>query len=78
VVAAVWMRPVAQPGPGDELPAMAGGSPDADVPRPPGTRCLLSIVPTLLAAAATVVFGIYPDPLVDWAANAGESLVSTL
>ena len=50
--------------------------PDADVPRPPGTRCLLIIVPTLLAAAATVVFGVYPDPLVDWAANAGESLAA--
>jgi NADH-quinone oxidoreductase subunit N len=67
VVAAVWMRPA-------PAPAIAGGSPDADVERPPGTRCLLILVPTIIAAAATVVFGVYPDPLVDWASTAGESL----
>ena len=67
VVAAVWMRPA-------PAPAIAGGSPDADVERPLGTRCLLILVPTIIAAAATVVFGVYPDPLVDWASTAGESL----
>jgi NADH-quinone oxidoreductase subunit N len=67
VVAAVWMRPA-------PAPAIAGGSPDADAERPPGTRCLMIVVPTILAAAATVAFGVYPDPLVDWASAAGESL----
>jgi NADH-quinone oxidoreductase subunit N len=67
VVAAVWMRPA-------PAPAIAGGSPDADAARPLGTRCLLILVPTVLAAAATVVFGVYPDPLVDWASAAGESV----
>ena len=60
---------------------MAGGAPEADAvasDAPRGTRCLLVLVPTILAAAATVVFGIYPDPLVDWAANAGESLAPLL
>ncbi len=94
VVAAVWMRPAAVAPPGEEMPAIAGGAPDAgaaaestpgaSVPgrdaagRPSGGRCPLVLTPTLLAAAATVVFGIYPDPLVDWAANAGESLVPLL
>jgi hypothetical protein len=39
---------------------------------------MLIIVPTIVVAAATVVFGIYPDPLVDWASEAGESLGSVL
>jgi NADH-quinone oxidoreductase subunit N len=67
VVAAVWMRPA-------PAPAIAGGSPDADAERPPGTRCLMIVVPTIIAATATVAFGVYPDPLVDWASAAGESL----
>jgi hypothetical protein len=72
------------------MPAMAGGSPEADndpIPlaaevtpgrdaagRPSGGRCPLVLVPTGIAAAATVVFGIVPSPLVDWASNAGEAL----
>jgi NADH-quinone oxidoreductase subunit N len=81
VVAAVWMRPAAEPGPGEQLPAIAGGAPEADgIPsdEPRGTRCVLILTPMIIVAAATVVFGIYPDPLVDWAANAGESLGSVL
>jgi NADH-quinone oxidoreductase subunit N len=79
VIAAVWMRPSAGAEP---MPAMAGGSPETDAQdagatrsaRPAGTRCLMIIVPAWLAALATVVFGIVPSPLVDWAANAGTSL----
>ena len=81
VVAAMWMRPAAEPAPGEELPAIAGGAPEADVDapaRPLGTRCMLILVPTIVAAGATVAFGIYPDPLVDWASNAGESLAPFL
>ena len=81
VVAAVWMRPAAEAAPGEELPAIAGGAPEADIDaaaRPLGTRCMLILVPTIVAAAATVAFGIYPDPLVDWASNAGESLAPFL
>jgi NADH-quinone oxidoreductase subunit N len=81
VVAAVWMRPAAEPGPGEEVPAIAGGAPEADgIPsdEPRGTRCVLILTPMIIVAAATVVLGIYPDPLVDWAANAGESLGSVL
>ncbi|MGH2961650.1 MAG: hypothetical protein ACRDL3_05575, partial [Solirubrobacterales bacterium] len=64
------------------LPAIAGGSPEGDAAARPvgsrGTHCLLILVPTTIAAAATVVFGIYPDPLVDFASNAGESLAPLL
>ena len=79
VVAAVWMRPAAEP-----APAMAGGSPEADAEgaaaaRPPkGTRCLAIIVPAAMCAAATVFFGVIPSPLVDWANHAGASLVTFL
>jgi hypothetical protein len=69
------------PGPCDGVPATAGGAPEADgIPsdEPRGTRCVLILTPMIIVAAATVVFGIYPDPLVDWAANAGESLGSVL
>ena len=80
IVAAVWMRP-GERAAGGEMPAMAGGSPEADddnarTPTPAGapTRCLAILVPTALAAAATIVFGIVPSPLVDWASNAGQAL----
>ena len=86
VIATVWMRPAeASTAP---LPAMAGGSPEADAgspePEPAATseardsrtRCLAILVPTAVAAAATVFFGVIPSPLVDWAANAGEALAS--
>jgi NADH-quinone oxidoreductase subunit N len=73
VLAAVWMRPAAE-APREEVPAIAGGAPGADEAAPRGTHCLLILVPTVVVAAAVVVFGIYPDPLVDWASNAGEAL----
>jgi NADH-quinone oxidoreductase subunit N len=79
VVAAVWMRPAAEP-----APAMAGGSPEAD-PAPPatdmppkGTRCLAITVPAVLCAGATIFFGVIPTPLVDWANHAGASLAPFL
>ncbi len=86
VVAAIWMRPAAEPrAPEAGLPAMAGGSPEADeepaaaevgaaaLP-PKGTRCAAILVPAVLAAGATVFFGVIPSPLVDWASNAGQAL----
>jgi NADH-quinone oxidoreductase subunit N len=95
VVAAVWMRPAVEPAAAGGVPAIAGGSPEADpkaVVSPPararpgrdaagtptGGRCPLVLVPTALAAAATIVFGIVPSPLVDWATNAGEALAPFL
>src|SRR3954449_1796713 len=78
-IAAVGMRPAAEP-----APAMAGGSPEADaldVPteRPPkGTHCLAIMIPAAVCAAATIFFGVIPSPLVDWASHAGASLSSLL
>jgi NADH-quinone oxidoreductase subunit N len=78
VVAAVWMRPSAEreaPTARGPLPAVAGGSPEADAP-PPGTRCKVIVGLTILTAAATVFFGIIPAPLVDWAEQAGAAIGS--
>jgi hypothetical protein len=75
VLAAVWMKPAVEPG---AMPAIAGASPEGD--RPPSaqvkgaSRCGLIVGSAVLCAAATVFFGVIPSPLVDWAANAGESL----
>ncbi len=89
VVAAVWMRPAAEPlaPEGAGMPAMAGGSPEADplpslaaataAPRP-GTRCLAILVPAWLMAGATIFFGVLPSPLVDWASHAGGALTPFL
>jgi NADH-quinone oxidoreductase subunit N len=71
VVAAVWMRPAPE-----AMPAMAGGSAEADAPT--GVRCPTIIALAALAAGATVVFGVVPSPLVDWASAAGEALGASL
>src|SRR5688500_12545630 len=93
VIAAVWMRPAYHSDPTPEaehrvLPAMAGGSPEAtaedfaDPPRVPvrigGLRCPVIIGLTVLAAAATVFFGVIPAPLVDFVSGAGESITAGL
>jgi NADH-quinone oxidoreductase subunit N len=81
VVAAVWMRPAAAAVPGEtpdtrEVPAMAGGSPEADaeLDAPTGAHCLVIIGLATLAAGLTVFFGIIPSPLVDWAQHAGAAI----
>jgi NADH-quinone oxidoreductase subunit N len=75
VVAAIWMRPSpAEAPPSEALPAMAGGSPEADR----AGRCRTILALTALAAAATVFFGIVPSPLVDWASAAGDALAPFL
>jgi len=94
VVAAVWMRPSLEPSRGAEVPAMAGGSPEADAEPagaaperwpplgssgyPLGTRCPPILALTALCAAATIFFGVIPTPLVDWASNAGQALAPLL
>jgi NADH-quinone oxidoreductase subunit N len=78
VVAAMWMRP------GDEAaergglppgtPAIAGASPEADpIDSDAGRRPYL-VLPAALAAAATVFFGLIPQPLVEFAERAGAAL----
>jgi NADH-quinone oxidoreductase subunit N len=85
VVAYMWM------GPGEAperravggVPAMAGGSPEADAERertgvtPAGTRCRVIVGLTVLAAATTVFFGVVPAPLTDFAEAAGEALAAS-
>ncbi len=72
------------------LPAMAGGSPEAGADdfagtqvvrgesRIGGIRCPVIIGLTILAAAATVFFGIIPSPLVDFVSGAGDSIIAGL
>ena len=60
--------PVQQP-----LPAIAGGAPE-----PLGaSRCAL-VVGAGPVRRCDGPFGVYPDPLVDWATNAAESLTTSL
>jgi NADH-quinone oxidoreductase subunit N len=80
VVAAVWMRPEPTEAPARPMPAIAGGSPEADraaIPRG-ASRCGLIVGSALLCGAATVVFGVAPSPLIDWASHAAGSLTTTV
>jgi NADH-quinone oxidoreductase subunit N len=72
VVAAMWMRPE-QEAPG-AVPAIAGASPEADPIDPEAGRRWYLVGPALLASAATVFFGVIPQPLVEFAQRAGASL----
>jgi len=69
VVAAMWMRPDAE-----ALPAIAGASPEADPVDPNAGRRWYLVAPAVLATAATVFFGVIPQPLVEFAQHAGASL----
>ncbi len=73
VVAAMWMRPGGEAA-GSSAPAIAGASPEADPVDPEAGRRAYLVGPALLAAAATVFFGIIPQPLVEFAERAGASL----
>jgi len=74
VVAAMWMRPGAEDAAATELPAMAGASPEADPIDPEAGTSPWLVGPALLATAATIFFGIVPEPLVEFAKHAGASL----
>jgi NADH-quinone oxidoreductase subunit N len=73
VVAVMWMRPGGEAAPGT-TPAIAGASPEADPVDPDAGRRWYLAGPALLAAAATIFFGVIPQPLVEFAARAGASL----
>jgi NADH-quinone oxidoreductase subunit N len=71
VIAAMWMRPGGEPA---ATPAISGASPEADpIDADAGRRPYL-VGPALLAAAATIFFGVIPQPLVEFAEHAGASL----
>jgi NADH-quinone oxidoreductase subunit N len=71
VVAAMWMRPGGDP---VATPAIAGASPEADPIDPWAGRRWSLVAPAVLAAAATIFFGVIPQPLVELAEHAGSSL----
>jgi NADH-quinone oxidoreductase subunit N len=85
VIAAMWMRRApseepgtglpAQPAPpssGEGLPALAGGSPELDE-RARGVQGEVLLV-ALVSGAATLFFGIVPQPLFDLVHHAGSAL----
>jgi NADH-quinone oxidoreductase subunit N len=82
VIAAVWMRspseaierpPLASGG----RPAIAGGSAEtAEAPAPRAAVQAEVVFVAVICAIATIVFGIYPDPLLDIARDAGAALSS--
>jgi NADH-quinone oxidoreductase subunit N len=81
VIAAVWMRsaadaPARRPLPTGARPAIAGGSAEATeaAVRPRGVVQVEVVVVAVVCAVATIVFGIYPDPLLDVARDAGAAL----
>ena len=80
VVAAMWMQPAAKR-PAQSaggVPAIAGGSPEADPIDPRAGSRLYLAGPAVLAAAATVFFGLIPQPLVEFAEQAGAGLAPFL
>jgi NADH-quinone oxidoreductase subunit N len=82
VVAAVWMWPEPSPAPPSKepgaMPAIAGGSPEADAVPRGASRCALIVGSALVCGAATIAFGIAPSPLIDWASHAAGSLSPTV
>jgi NADH-quinone oxidoreductase subunit N len=73
VVAAMWMSPETEGAPG-ATPVIAGASPEADPFDPEAGRRWYLVGPAILASAATVFFGIIPQPLVEFASHAGAAL----
>jgi NADH-quinone oxidoreductase subunit N len=68
VVATMWMREAPTP---SGIPVIAGGSQEADAASRPQPEVLIV---AWLAAAATIVLGIVPQPLFNLAADAGRAL----
>jgi NADH-quinone oxidoreductase subunit N len=86
VIAAIWMREapdstaeIAADSPTGPLPVIAGGSPELDIPlatpasRRTGPQVEVVLV-AVLAGAATLFFGIVPQPLFDLVQHAGRGL----
>jgi NADH-quinone oxidoreductase subunit N len=80
VVAAVWMR-APEPTPalagGTPRPAIAGGSEEAEPVAPPRRLAQPEVVAlAVVCAAATIFFGVYPEPLLELAHDAGAALTN--
>jgi NADH-quinone oxidoreductase subunit N len=88
VVAAVWLSapeearvPAAGLGAPGARPAIAGGSQEADgvIEAPRGGTGLMAVgIVAVVCAVATVAIGIYPEPLLNVAEDAGRALTSLL
>jgi NADH-quinone oxidoreductase subunit N len=74
VIAAVWTRSESTAVTPTGQPLMAGGAPEADAV----AGRTWSVAVAVVCAAATLFFGIYPDPLFDVARDAGGALSSLL
>ncbi len=87
VIAAMWMREApsaAAPAPAGTLPAVAGGSPELDGedasgeakarPAAGAGRQPEVVLLAVLAGAATIFFGLLPQPLFDLLHGAGSAL----
>lgn len=73
VVAAVWMRPGAEPV-AAAVPVIAGGSAEEGVyARRPGVPVEAAAI-AVVCAAAVIGFGIFPSPLLDLASNAAQAI----
>ncbi len=73
VIAVMWMRPDTEVAPAGE-PVIAGAAPEADPIDPGAGRRFHLVAPAVLCAAATVFFGVIPQPLVVFAEHAGASI----
>jgi NADH-quinone oxidoreductase subunit N len=71
VVSVMWMP---ERGEAAGTPAIAGAAPEADPADPDAGRRAYLVGPAILASAATVFFGIVPQPLVRFAEQAGSSI----
>jgi NADH-quinone oxidoreductase subunit N len=75
VIAAIWMRPApgvaSSPSIKSPLPVMAGGSPEADALERAQPEVVFVAV---LAGAATLLFGVIPQPLFDLVSHVGSTL----
>ena len=82
VVAAVWLAaPEESRAPAPLVPAIAGGSQEADALEPPRSSGAAGFPVALVAvvcAIATIALGIYPDPLFDVARDAGAAFSGLL
>src|SRR4051812_32691221 len=85
VIGAVWMRPATSAA--SLTPAIAGGSVEADAEaraaglEPGETRRLVQpevLFVAAVCAAATIFFGVYPEPLLDVARDAASAFTNLL
>jgi hypothetical protein len=76
VIATIWMQPGVAVAP-QPLPAIAGGSPEADALPPPvqSRRPVVGIAAVaVICAAASIFFGIVPSPLLHLSSDAAQAI----